>query len=249
MFLGDEQHEAYSTPQLQPLYSKGPYEYPEFTALVLTYEIERDLARSIVPEPLKLREPLTCLLAVYEYEHVNGLGAYDEFMLGIATEYEGETVTYAPYYVLDGDAAVAAGREVWGIPKKHGTVNLDTDGDVATGRVERGGTELAVATVATNEPADRHPFSRSTFRNVHWKRIPSASKNEPPAVNRLVTSVVHDIDVDWAYRGAGDVELSHSAADPVSLFEPSGDVTGFLLNCSWVLDQEEDAVLHRFEEA
>lgn len=249
MFLGDEQHEAYSTPQLQPLYPEGPYEYPELTALVLTYEIDRGLARDVVPEPLDLRASPTCVLGVYEYEHVNGLGGYEEFMVGVAAEHDGEPVTYTPYYVLDSDAAIAVGREVWGIPKKHGEVALETDGAVATGSVSRGGADLATLTVETTSATDSHPFGGSTLRNVHWKRIPSASKGDPPAVNRLVASVTREVDVAWAYRGQGDVDLSRSAADPVAVFEPDGDVTGYLLECSWVLDRAEDALVHRFEEA
>lgn len=249
MFLGDEQHEAYSTPQLQPLYPEGPYEYPELRALLLTYKIDWEVARDVVPEPLDLRASPTCVLGVYEYAHVNGLGAYEEFMVGVAAEHDGEPVTYTPYYVLDSDAAIAVGREVWGIPKKSGEVTLETDREVATGHVSRGGADLATLTVKTTESTDQHPFGRSTLRNIHWKRIPSASKEEPPAVNRLVASVTREIDVEWAYRGPGDVELSQSAADPVAVFEPDGDVTGNLLECSWVLDRAEDAVVHRFGEA
>jgi acetoacetate decarboxylase len=249
MFVGDDQHEAYSTPQLQPLYPQGPYEYPSLEALVLTYELDRELAREIVPEPLDLREPSTCVLGVYEYDHVNGLGAYAEFMVGIAAEYDGDPVTYTPYYILDSDAAIAVGREVWGIPKKDGEVTLEIDGEVATASVSRSGADLATATVQATEVTDRHPFGGSPLRNVHWKRIPSASKGAPPAMNRLVTSVTRDIDVEWAYRGPGEVELFRSAADPVAIFEPEAEPTGYLLECSWILDREEDAVLHRFKEA
>lgn len=249
MFLGDEQHEAYSTPQLQPLYPRSPYEYPSVEALLLTYEIDRSLARDIVPNPLALRESPTCVLGVYEYAHVNGLGTYAEFMVGIAAEHDGKPVTYTPYYILDSDAAIAAGREVWGIPKKHGKVILEPDRDVATGCVSRGGVDLASLSVETTESTDQHPFGVSELRNVTWKRIPSASKGEPPAVNRLVASVTRDVEVEWAYRGPGSVELSRSAADPVDVFEPDGDVTGYLLECSWVLDRAEDAIVHRFQEA
>lgn len=249
MFLGDEQHEAYSTPQLQPMYPRGPYEYLAVKALVLTYELDQALAREVVPEPLDLRDSPTCVLGVYDYDHVGGLGAYEEFMVGVAAEFEGEPVTYTPYYILDNDAAIAVGREVWGIPKKEGTVTVTTDGAVAPGRVSRHGVDLAVVTVQTTESTDRHPFAGSTLRNVHWKRIPSASKDAPPAVNRLVTSVTRDIDVEVAYRGSGDVELFRSGADPIAAFEPDGEVTGYLLECSWVLDRADDAVLHRFREA
>lgn len=249
MFLGDEQHEAYSSPQLQPLYPPGPYEYPQVTALLLTYEIDREVARQVVPEPLDVGERATCVLAIYDYAHVNGLGAYDELMIGISTQYEGEPVTYAPYYVLDSDAAIAVGREVWGIPKKRGEVELDVDGHVATGRAARGGVELAVATVDTATSTDSHPLGGSRARTAYWKRIPSASSGEPPALNRVVTSVTREIEVEWAYRGKGEVELFRSAADPVAVFEPVSEVIGYLLECSWILDREPDAVLHRFEES
>lgn len=251
MYLGDEQHEAYSTPQLSPLYPSGPYEYPELTALTLTYEIDRELARSIVPDPLSVGDSPTCLLGVYDYEHVNGLGAYGELLIGIAAEHEGEPMTYTPYYVLDSDAAVAVGREVWGIPKKYGQIDVDVDGTVASARIARDGVDLASVTVETTEAIAEHPLDDSSVRNVHWKRIPSAEKDAPPAVNRLVVSVTRDIDVAWAHRGRGDVELFRSAADPIAVFEPDAgsDITAHLFECSWVLDRADDAIVHRFEEA
>lgn len=248
MFTGNEQQDAYGMPQLQPLYPRGPYEYPSVTGLLLSYEIEPELARDVVPAPLEVRDPPTCLFGVYDYEHVNGLGAYEELMIGVSARYEGDPVTYTPYSILDSDAAIGVGREVWGIPKKHGQVALDLTGEVVTARISRGGVELAVATAETTQSMEQHPLGQS-LRNVHWKRIPSASKEAPPQVNRLVTSVNRDIDVEWTYRVVGDLQLSHSAADPIAVFGPSGEVTGYLLKGSWVLDQEEDAVLHRFEEA
>lgn len=65
---------------------------------------------------------------------------------------------------------------------------------------------------------------------------------------QLVTSVIRDIDIESADRDDGTVELSDSAADPVSVVEPKGAFTGFLVEGSWVLDQAKDSVIHRFRE-
>lgn len=249
MHLGDQQHESYSMPQFSPLYPRGPYRYPSVTALLVRYEMDADRFRDLLPDPLAGRGDPVCLIAVYEYEPVNGFGAYNELMIGLAAAHDGDPVTYTPYYLLDGDAPIAAGREIWGIPKKAGTVELDTDGSVCVARAARGGVDLAVVTAEPVEFTEDHPLRASVVRNVHWKRIPAATKGEPPVVNRLVESQTRDIAVEWAQRGPADVEFSASAADPLSIFEPVDTPVGYLVEASWTLDSTDDAVVHRFTEA
>lgn len=247
--MTDPPERAYSMPSMAPSYPEGPYEYGEFTVMTLAFEIDPDVHERLVPAPLETGDRPACRLSFYDYGPVPGFGAYNEFAVSIPVTHDGRQLSFSPYFVLDGDDPLTAGREIWGIPKKHGSIAVDTDGGLPHATVSRSGHELAAASVDfTGETAD-HPLSGSRFESVYHKRIPSASAGEPPAVDRLVTAVVRDVTVHRAMTGSGDVSVSGSDADPIGVLSPTGDVTGYVIEAEWVLETAEDAVLHVFSEA
>lgn len=235
-------------PGFAPLYPEGPYEYDGFTAVLFEYPIERDRVDRLVPEPLDVRTD-AMVLGFYDYGVVNGFGSYNELVTGVPVAYEGRQMLYAPYLLLDGDAPMAGGREVWGIPKKLGTVQIDPGGATVTASASRGGVTLVEATLDTRAPAGDHPLAADRFENVYRKTIPAAEKGAAPVVDRLVVAETSDVHAERALTGPGTLEFGRSAADPLETLAPAGDVTGYLVEGSWTLGRTEDAVLHRFEES
>lgn len=235
-------------PGFAPLYPEGPYEYDGFTAVLFEYPIERDRVDRLVPEPLDVRTD-AMVLGFYDYGVVNGFGSYNELVTGVPVAYEGRQMLYAPYLLLDGDAPMAGGREVWGIPKKLGTVQVDPGGATVTASASRGGVTLVEATLDTRAPAGDHPLAADRFENVYRKTIPAAEKGAAPVVDRLVVAETSDVHAERALTGPGTLEFGRSAADPLETLAPAGDVTGYLVEGSWTLGRTEDAVLHRFEES
>lgn len=238
----------YSVPQHAPLYPAGPYEYPPFTALVFEYPLASDAAADLVPEPLEAGADPRCVLAVFEYRDVEGFGTYDECMVGIPVSHGGRPLFYSPYFVLDSDVPMAAGREIWGIPKVYGRVSLDADATNPTATVAKNDRRLLSASATLEGPTDDHPFAPSRFDNVYRKRIPSASSGGPPALDRLVVGRTADVEVSEAAGGTGEVTVEPSA-DALAPIRPAGDVTATLLEATWTLERVEDAVLHTYEEA
>jgi len=187
--------DSYSTPGFAPLYPEGPYEYDGFTALVVEYPVARERLADVVPDPLSVRRG-AMRLGVYDYGVVNGFGSYDELLTSVPVSYEGRPLSYAPYLLLDGDAPLAGGREVWGIPKKLGEVELDADGALVTARAARGGTTLLEATLDTRKPAAQSPIGEGCSESVYRKTIPAASAGASPVVDRLVVAETRDITAD-----------------------------------------------------
>ncbi|MFB6170121.1 MAG: acetoacetate decarboxylase family protein [Haloarculaceae archaeon] len=240
--------DGYSMPRFAPLYPEGPYEYDGFTALLFDYPVERSHLERYVPAPLEVRAA-SMVLGFYDYGVVNGFGSYDELVTGVPVTCEGRNLLYSPYLLLDGDAPMAGGREIWGIPKKLGEVTIDAGGAVATASAARGGATLVEATLDAREPAEGHPLSRPRFESVYRKTVPAAEKGAAPVVDRLVVAETSDVQAERALTGPGTVEFGASAADPLSAFAPTGEVTGYLVEGSWTLGRTEDAVLHRYEES
>lgn len=238
----------FSMPAVAPLYPDGPYEYDGFTAVVFEYPVERERLEQIVPAPLSVRRG-TMSLGVYDYGVVNGFGSYNELLTGIPVTYDDRPLTFSPYLLLDGDAPLAAGREVWGIPKKLGTVRLETSATVITAVAERGGVRLLDATVEPHQPAADPPVVEGRSESVYRKTIPAATAGAAPVVDRLVVAETRDISVDRALTGPGTIQFTASAADPMDRFRPDGDPKASFITGSWVLDRTADAVLHRYEES
>jgi acetoacetate decarboxylase len=241
--------DGYSMPGFAPLYPEGPYEYDDLTAIVFSYPVERRRLEGIVPEPLAVREA-SVNLSFYDYGVVNGFGSYDELAISVPVTHEGRDLSYAPYLLLDGDAPMAGGREIWGIPKKLGDVTVDPEGAVVTASAARGGTTLVEATLEASEPADEGVFERPIQHNVYRKTIPAAENGAAPVVDRLVLAEVADMTASRVLQGAGTVDFQPSAADPLAVFAPTGEPTGFLVEgLNFTLRRTDDAVLHRFGES
>jgi acetoacetate decarboxylase len=245
---GTDDDAFYSVPAMAPLYPEGPYEYPPFTALLLEYPLAPDAAANLVPDPLDAGADPSCVVGIFDYRDVEGFGTYHECMVGIPASFEGRPLFYSPYFVLDSDVPMAAGREIWGIPKIHGQVILDADETNPTATVERNGRELLAASATLAGPTDDHPFVPDRFDNVYRKRIPSASAGDPPALDRLVVARSSAVEVSEAVGGSGDVDVD-SSTGPLGPLQPAGDVDATLLEATWTLECVEDAVLHTYDEA
>lgn len=243
-------HESYSVPHVAPLYPEGPYEYHDATALALFYSVEESLAERLLPEPLDVAGRPNLSLWFFEYPRTNGLGAYNEMVVGVNARHDDERLMYVVYEGLDSEVPICAGREIHGTGKKFGAVRVAQSGNLQTATYERNGIELVSASVGRDEYVEDHPMTHDTARNAYWKRIPSAAKDAPPAVDRITTSVTRDIDVHWALSGDATVSFERSAADPLSRLAPSSEseVSGYVLNLDFVLDDAENPILHTFEE-
>ena len=248
MNLGDEMHDAYSAPRISPLYPEGPYQYSDSTVLAVFYSVDDELTRGVLSEPLTLGGDPIVSLWFFEYPETNGLGAYKEVVVGINATYQGEHLMYVAYGGLDSEIPICAGREIHANAKKYGTVTLEQAGNLQTATYARNGIEVVSASVRRDAYVDDHPMTHDAARNAYWKRIPSAAKDAPPAVDRITVSETRDIDVEWALPGDAEVSFDRSAADPLYRFAPISPISGYVLKLDFVLDNVADPILHTFDE-
>jgi acetoacetate decarboxylase len=115
--------------------------------MVITYETEPEIIRAQLPEPL---EPLDRPLIRYEWIRMpdsSGLGAYTESGMVIPSRFRGTEVNFVAQMYLDDDPPIAAGREIWGFPKKYAHPKLEIVKDTLTGTLEYGGQLVAMGTM------------------------------------------------------------------------------------------------------
>ena len=136
-----------SMPAAGPSYPAGPYRFINREYMVITYETDAEIIREQLPEPL---EPLDQPLVHYEWIRMpdsSGFGSYTETGTVIPCRFGREEVNFVSQMYLDDDPPIAAGREIWGFPKKYAHPKLEIVKDTLTGTLEYAGQLVAMGTM------------------------------------------------------------------------------------------------------
>ena len=201
---------------MAPLVPVLPIRLRRTEILTIVYRTDVSAADTLIPEPLQLTSDLA-LAHVYRMHDAEWFGVYCEsaFQLPVRLP-DGRQAVYSPFLVLESDGAVAAGRELYGQPKKAGEVSLAPHGDLLVGRVARNGIEVATATMCWKQT----PSSGSALEAI----VPGAGLNvnlriqheEAAVVSRsLVARTFDDVVEHEAWTAPGTIELRANAQLPV----------------------------------
>ncbi|HEY0415827.1 MAG TPA: acetoacetate decarboxylase [Gaiellaceae bacterium] len=217
------------TPFGAPLVPRLPLRMRRTEIMTVVYRTEPDAAARFLPSSLELLGDLV-VVHLYRMHDADWFGAYGESALQLPARHPGTGTVgaYSPFLFVESDGAVAAGRELYGQPKKQAEVSLAANGDLLVGRVTRNGIDVLTATMAYKQraadPADleRHASFRT---NLNLKLIPSVDGGV--AVRELTARTLADVDVHWAWRGDGTVELRPNAQAPVHLLPAREVVESF----------------------
>ena len=165
-----------SMPMAGPSYPAGPYRFVNREFLVISYETDPDLIRAGLPEPL---EPIDQPVVHYEWIKMpdsSGFGSYTESGLVIPARLNGEEVNFVSQMYLDDDPPIAAGREIWGFPKKYAHPKLEVVKDTLTGTLEYAGQLVAMGTMGYKHEAmaGNGEITRATLSKtqINLKLIP-----------------------------------------------------------------------------
>jgi len=118
----DVRRNAFSMPIHNPAFPPGPYRFIDREFLIITYRTDPDKLQAMVPAPLKVTEPIV------KFEFINmpdstGFGHYCESGQVIPVTLDGVAGGYVHSMYLNDHPPIAAGRELWGFPKKLGEPN------------------------------------------------------------------------------------------------------------------------------
>jgi acetoacetate decarboxylase len=91
----------------------------------------------LLPPPLQPAAKPIVLAFVGNYPSTNFSLPYKESALFVKVSFEGQEVFYCLSMPVTDDMAMAAGREVWGYPKKLANIELQREGDTVQGSTER----------------------------------------------------------------------------------------------------------------
>ena len=209
-----------SMPMASPSYPAGPYRFVDREYMVITYETDPQVIRDQLPEPLEpVEQPLVC----YEWIKMpdsSGFGDYTESGLVIPCRFQGEEMNFVSQMYLDDDPPIAAGREIWGFPKKYAHPKLEIVKDTLTGTLAYASQPVALGTMgykhesmAGNGAATAAKLAKT---QVNLKLIPGIDGS--PAICQLVALNLSEITVKGSWRGPGRLHLIPHVNAPVADF-------------------------------
>jgi acetoacetate decarboxylase len=207
-----------SMPAAGPSYPAGPYRFIDREFLVITYETDPELIREQLPEPLEaIEQPLV------HYEWIkmpdsSGFGSYTESGMVIPARLRGEEVNFVAQMYLDDDPPIAAGREIWGFPKKYAHPTLEIVKDTLTGTLSYAGQLVAMGTMGYKHEsmAGNGERTRATLSKtqINLKLIPGVTGH--PEICQLVAINLTDIVVKGSWIGPGRLHLVPHVNAPVA---------------------------------
>jgi acetoacetate decarboxylase len=208
----------HGTPYGAPLVPRLPIRMRRTEILTVVYRTDRDAADALVPEPLVLAGDLVTV-HVYSMSDADWFGVYCESAVQLAvTMPDGARAVYSPFLVLESAGAVAAGRELYGQPKKDGQVSLEARGDLLVGTVARNGIDVLTATTCFKQrpvdPGALEALVPGSGTNVNL-RVLGGDGDE--VRRELVARDFEDVVVHEAWTAPATIELRANAQVPVYL--------------------------------
>jgi acetoacetate decarboxylase len=215
MNKADVKKQAFAMPLFSPAYPRGPYRFINREFLTITYETDMDLLREVVPAPLEVVEPLV------QFEFIRmpdstGFGDYTESGQVIPVRFKGKMGSYTHAMYLDDLPPIAAGREIWGYPKKLAHPKLEVVNETFLGTLDYGPCRVATATMGYKyEALDLKKMAEAMKAPIYLlKIIPHV--NGSIQICELVEIYLTDVTIKGAWKGPAQLELAHHALAPVA---------------------------------
>ena len=207
-----------SMPASSPSYPHLPFRFVNREYMIVIYESDPEAIRAAVPEPL---QPDPSNQVFYEWIRMpdsSGFGNYTESGVVIPCSYKGQACNFVAQMYLDDDPPIAAGREIWGFPKKYAHPKLEVFEDTLTGTLVYAGQQVAMGTMAyKHESQVRNPektLSSLGKMQVNLKIIPDVDGT--PAIAQLVAYNLTEFTVKGSWTGPARLHLVPHVNAPVA---------------------------------
>lgn len=214
-----------SMPIIGGSYPRGPYRFFNREYLIITYETDAELLKSLIPEPL-VPENNTVSYEFMNMPDSSGFGSYAESGVVIPCLLGQEKVNFTLMMFLNDEPPITGGREIWGFPKKWGTPNLSVVKDTLTGTLHYDDHLVAMGTMRYKHhnmlcDADhKHAQNMQSVaerlgkKQVNLKLIPDVDGT--PAIAQLVSYRMIDATIKFAYTGDARLHLVPHVNAPVA---------------------------------
>ncbi|MEI7990770.1 MAG: acetoacetate decarboxylase family protein [Chloroflexota bacterium] len=209
-YLGD----SFSMPALSPELAPPPYHYKDDHMLNILFKTDPALVEKWVPLPLKPDPSLPILFYVGKLTIANYGLSYNEAALAVPVlDSSGKQGFYPLVLYLDQTNPIIGGRETYGYPKKEAEkITFEEQNGMLSGGITRYGFPIITYKFETLQKVSPIP-PRVVAPWYLLKFIPSAEKDAPPDVLKLITMDFEPYTVRELTVGKGTLEFGNSPYD------------------------------------
>jgi len=215
MNANEVRERAFAMPLTQPAYPIGPYRFYDREFLIITYRTDPKKLRDIVPEPLEIYSDLVKFEFI-RMPNSTGFGDYTEAGQVIPVRFNGRKGNYTLNMFLNDHPPIAAGRELWGFPKKLAGPSLRVETDTLVGTLDYGPVRVATGTMGYKhrETDAEATLSELAAPNFLLKIIPHVDGTA--RICELVEYHLEEIQLKGVWSGPGALSLNAHALAPVA---------------------------------
>lgn len=162
---------TFTTPNAAPLFQGLPYHYQNVRKISAFCKCDPEKLARFIPEEFELGGDVIEVF-VMEAPDAGPLGRYNEGGVVIPVKYQGQPGGHVAFEYVETDDSLAAGREIWGYPKKIADVPLNFAADgTASGSVVRRGSKI----IAIDFQPEAVTFAKPELQpRFQLKVVPSA---------------------------------------------------------------------------
>ena len=211
MKIEDVKNKVFSMPLVSPTANRIDYKFKDREYLIIDYISDIDILKKYVPEPLKPTG-----LVKFEFMKMHdstGFGSFNEAGQLIEVEFDGKKGLFSHIMLLDNLPSIAAGREIWGFPKKYANPTLGIDGDTFLGTVKYNSIQVAFGTMGYKyQELDKEQVKKSLVETPNYllKTIPHVNGRDV-SICQLVKYGLKDVTVKGAWTGPADIQIFNHA--------------------------------------
>lgn len=226
-------------PTSAPLYEFKKSEkflYPSAEFLFVFYNVDGETVKELVPAPLKTAKSAAVICFVAHYEKscmasspdtLTSWNSYNEAATFIEVKLKTKTTRVKGWYCnsmfVDMDAAMAAGREIYGFPKKIAEIKLLDENGNKVGIVKRNGIEIMRIKVELTKDIDELP-SGQAMKVITLKHLINPECNGIELSEFVLTELVFD--PKTIKMGSASIVFNKSERDLIYLLKPKMNPVG-----------------------
>ena len=208
-----------SMPAASPSYPLPPFRFVDREYMTIIYESDPDAhSRRRCPSRWCRTRRTRCSTNGSACPNSSGFGDYTETGVVIPCSFEGKPASFVSQMYLDDEAPIAAGREIWGFPKKFANPKLEVISDTLTGTLDYAGQRVAMGSMAyKHENLSRHPAKTAAAvrkLQVMLKLIPDVDGK--PKIAQLVGLHITEVTVKGSWSGPARLHLVPHVNAPVA---------------------------------
>jgi acetoacetate decarboxylase len=211
-------NEDYTTPVDSPAYGPLPTIYRGVSFNYVYFTTDPGNIETLLPQPLKPCEEGLCAAFSIKVPFSSSYGAFNEMGVVVQAVFNGKKVFYLPALFLDNDSAIAAGREIYGSPKKYAQIELTENAGIFTGTCKRNGAELIRIDTKITGPLIDGDLP-DIFPVYNLKMIPSIT-GSGPAIKQLTSTGVFNSKLYDPYLCSGTVQFNVSSVSGIHVLKP-----------------------------